>query len=85
MKSLFSAKDKGHGAALSYLYIFIGSQAASRWLSTSAAQVSTRVGSCGICGGQNCKGANLLRVLQFSLAIIALKAEHLSSFIIIPR
>jgi hypothetical protein len=40
-------------------------QAVSRWLSTAAARVQTRVWSSGICGGQSGAGAGFLRVLRF--------------------
>jgi hypothetical protein len=42
-------------------------QAVSRWLSTAAARVRTRVWSNGICRGQSGSGAGFLRVLRFSL------------------
>jgi hypothetical protein len=45
-------------------------QAVSRWLSTAAARVRTRVWSCGICGAQSGAGAGFLRVLQFPLPIL---------------
>jgi hypothetical protein len=44
-------------------------QAVSRWLPTAAAQVQTRVYSCGICGEQSGAGADSLRVLRFPLPI----------------
>jgi hypothetical protein len=44
-------------------------QAVSRWLSTAAARVQTRVQSFGICGGQSGAGAGFLRVLRFPLPI----------------
>jgi hypothetical protein len=44
-------------------------QAVSRWLTTAAVRVRTRVWSCGICGGQSGAGADFLRVLRFPLPI----------------
>jgi hypothetical protein len=44
-------------------------QAVSRWLPTTAAQVRVRA-ACGVCGGQNGTGAGFLRVLRFPLPII---------------
>jgi hypothetical protein len=44
-------------------------QAVSRWLSTAAARVRSRVSSSGICGGQSGAGAGFLRVLRFPLPI----------------
>jgi hypothetical protein len=44
-------------------------EAISRWLPTAAAQVQSRVGSSGICGGQSGAGAGFLRVLRFPLPI----------------
>jgi hypothetical protein len=44
-------------------------QAVSRWFSTAAARVRSRVWSSGICGGQSGAGAGFLRVLRFPLPI----------------
>jgi hypothetical protein len=44
-------------------------QAVSRWLSTTAARVRSRVWSSGICCGQSGSGAGFLRVFRFPLPI----------------
>jgi hypothetical protein len=45
-------------------------EAVSRWLSTAAARVQSRVCTSGICGGQSGVGAGFLRVLRFPLPFI---------------
>jgi hypothetical protein len=45
-------------------------EAVSLWLPFAADRVQSRVGSSGICGGQNGVGAGFLRVLRFSLLFI---------------
>jgi hypothetical protein len=57
-------------------------QAVSRWLSIAAARVRARAWSSGICGGQSCTGAGLLRVLRFPLPILIRPTAPLSSPII---
>jgi hypothetical protein len=45
-------------------------EAVSRWLSTAAARVQSRLWSSGICGGLSDAGAGFLRVLRFPLPFI---------------
>jgi hypothetical protein len=44
-------------------------QAVSRWLSTAAVRVRSRIWSSGICGGQSGAGEGFLQVLRFPLPI----------------
>jgi hypothetical protein len=55
-------------------------QAGGRRLPTAASRVPSQVRSCGICGGQNGTGADVLRVLRFLLPVLILPtAPHSSS------
>jgi hypothetical protein len=44
-------------------------QDVSRWPLTAESRVRARANPRGICGGQNCPGTGLLRVLRFPLSI----------------
>jgi hypothetical protein len=57
-------------------------QAASRWLSTAATLVRTKVNSCGICGEQSGTGGEFLLALRLLSPIIPQIAPHSSSAIL---